>query len=119
MCALGRQTASARLVKSAGLLSAYPDQRRSMPTVLPTAQQSLPFYRMIEMPSESGITICNILYSHRERSIMRIRGHRTVLMVQDGTYLTFSTHPGCDGLELTAKLVDGGGQLGCRTSSGF
>ena len=45
----------------------------------------------------------NILAPHRERSICRIRGQRTVLAIQDGTDLNFATRPGCDGLEVIGK----------------
>ena len=61
------------------------------------------FYRLIEAPAESQITPRNILAPHRERSIQRMRGQRTVLAIQDGTDLNFSRCPGCDGLQLIGK----------------
>ena len=51
------------------------------------------FYRLIEAPAESEITPGNILAPHRERSIQRMRGQRTVFAIQDGTDLNFSRRP--------------------------
>ena len=61
------------------------------------------FYRLIEKPAESAVSVETILAPHRERSICRIRGQRTVLAIQDGTDLNFATRPGCDGLEVIGK----------------
>ena len=99
---LGDRRLSARLVKSAALLAAYPGQKiNAAPDADNTAVNA--FYRLIEAPAESEITPRNILAPHRERSIQRMRGQRTVLAIQDGTDLNFSRRPGCDGLQLIGK----------------
>ena len=96
---LGDKRLSARLVKSAGLLAAYPGQKiNASPGADNTAVNA--FYRMIEAPAESEITPATILAPHRERSIQRIRGQKTVLAIQDGTDLNFSRRPGCEGLQV-------------------
>ena len=99
---LGDRRLSARLVRSAGLLAAYPGQKiNAAPDADNTAVNA--FYRLIEAPAESEITPGNILAPHRERSIGRMRGQRTVLAIQDGTDLNFSRRPGCDGLQLIGR----------------
>ena len=99
---LGDRRLSARLVRSAALLAAYPGQKiNAAPDADNTAVNA--FYRLIEAPAESEITPGNILAPHRERSIQRMRGQRTVLAIQDGTDLNFSRRPGCDGLQLIGR----------------
>ena len=99
---LGDRRLSARLVRSAGLLAAYPGHKiNAAPDADNTAVNA--FYRLIEAPAESEITPGNILAPHRERSIQRMRGQRTVLAIQDGTDLNFSRRPGCDGLQLIGR----------------
>ena len=105
---LGDTRLSARLVKSAGLLAAYPGHKiNASPDSDSTAINA--FYRLIEKPAErSAVSVENILAPHRERSICRIRGQRTVLAIQDGTDLNFATRPGCDGLEGDRQEPDQG-----------
>ena len=99
---LGDKRLSARLVKSAGLLAAYPGHKiNAAPGADNTAVNA--FYRMVEAPAESQLTPANILAPHRERSIQRMRAQRTVLAIQDGTDLSFARRPGCDGLQLIGK----------------
>ena len=47
-------------------------------------------YRLIDQPAESAVTVENILAPHRERTLRRMRGHDTVLCIQDGTRLNFT-----------------------------
>lgn len=42
-------------------------------------------YRLIDQPAGSAVTVENILEPHRERTLRRMRGHDTVLCIQDGT----------------------------------
>ena len=108
---LGDRRLSARLVKSAGLLAAYPGQKiNAAPDADNTAVTG--FYRLIEAPAESEVTPANILAPHRARSIRRLRGQRTVLALQDGTDLNFSRRPGCDGLQLIGKNQTSARSLG-------
>ena len=69
---------SARLVKSADLLAAYPGHEiNASPHSESTAINA--FYRLVEKSAELAVLVENILAPHRERSIFRIRGQRTVL----------------------------------------
>ena len=108
---LGDKRLSARLVKSVGLLAAYPGQKINANSSSDSTAINA-FYRLIEMPVESAVTVENILTPHRERSVRRIRGQRTVLAIQDGTDLNFTTRPGCDGLQLIGKNQTGAKSLG-------
>ena len=108
---LGDQRLSARLVKSAGLLAAYPGQKINASSDS-GGNEVAGFYRMIEAPAESEVTVANILAPHRERSIRRMRGQKTVLAIQDGTDLNFSRRPGCDDLQLIGKNQTGASSLG-------
>ena len=108
---LGDKRLSARLVKSVGLLAAYPGQKINANSASDSTAINA-FYRLIEMPAESEVSVANILTPHRERSVQRIRGQRTVLAIQDGTDLNFSTRPGCDGLQVIGKNQTGAKSLG-------
>ena len=96
---LGDKRLSTRLVKSAGLLATYPGQKINASSDSGDSEVA-GFYRLVEAPAESEITPATILAPHRERSIQRIRGQKTVLAIQDGTGLNFSRRPGCDGLQV-------------------
>ena len=108
---LGDKRLGARLVKSAGLLAAYPGRKINANSDSDRTAINA-FYRLIEKPVESAVTVRNILAPHRQRSIERVRGQRTVLMLQDGSDLNFSTRPGCDGLQVIGKNQTGARSLG-------
>ena len=55
-------------------------------------------YRLIDQPAESAVTVENILAPHRERTLRRMRGHDTVLCIQDGTRLNFTRRGQTQGL---------------------
>ena len=56
------------------------------------------YYRMIDQPEDSAITMANILAPHRTRTIRRMMGQQTVLCIQDGSDLNFNTLDRCAGL---------------------
>jgi hypothetical protein len=58
------------------------------------------YYRMIEQPATSAVTFDAILAPHREQTIKRMRGQKTVLNIQDGTDLNYSSLAKCTGLGL-------------------
>ena len=108
---LGDGRLSKRLVKSAAIMAdepgaAFADASQS------DAAAVAGYYRMIEHPPESEVTPENILAPHRERTMRRIAGQATVLLVQDGTDLNFATHPGCRGLGIIGRSKGGSGTLG-------
>ena len=96
---MGDRRLTARLVKSAGLLAEYPGQPVCGNAHCDSAAVS-GYYRFIEQPSETAVTVQSILSGHRQRTLQRMRGQRTVLLAMDGSDLNFATRPGCAGLEL-------------------
>jgi hypothetical protein len=56
------------------------------------------YYRMIEQADGSAVTMENILRPHRERTLRRMQGQRTVLCVQDGSELDYNNLDRCEGL---------------------
>ena len=99
---LGDKRLSARLVKSAGLLAEYPGQSVSGNAKGDRAAVD-GYYRFIEQPADTAVTVANILAPHRARSIQRMRSQTTVLCIQDGSDLNFATRPNCDGLGIIGR----------------
>lgn len=56
------------------------------------------YYRLIDSPEESEVTMANILRPHRERTVRRMQGQRTVLCIQDGSSLDYNGLAECEGL---------------------
>ena len=48
------------------------------------------YYRFIDKPDDSAVTISAILQPHRERTIQRMKAQKTVLCIQDGSDLNYS-----------------------------
>ena len=56
------------------------------------------YYRMIDQPEKSAVSMPNILLPHRQRTVRRMEGQKTVLCIQDGTDLNYSGLAQCKGL---------------------
>ncbi|MGK2907577.1 MAG: IS4 family transposase [Desulfuromonadales bacterium] len=56
------------------------------------------YYRMIDQPEDSAVSMANILAPHRERTVRRMLGQRTVLCIQDGSDLNYTNLGQCSGL---------------------
>ena len=56
------------------------------------------YYRFIDKPDDSAVTMPAILQPHRERTIQRMKAQKTVLCIQDGSDLNYSTLERCEGL---------------------
>ena len=56
------------------------------------------YYRMIDAPDDSAVTMANILRPHRERTLRRMLRQQTVLCVQDGSDLDYNGLATCTGL---------------------
>lgn len=56
------------------------------------------YYRMIDKPDESAVSMENILLPHREQTIRRMQGQKTVLCIQDGSDLNYNNLAQCEGL---------------------
>jgi Domain of unknown function (DUF4338)/Transposase DNA-binding/Transposase DDE domain len=68
------------------------------------------YYRLIEKPDESAVTMQAILAPHRLRTVQRMKAQSTVLCIQDGTDVNYSRLVQCDGLG-----VIGGNQTGAHS----
>ena len=99
---LGDKRLTARLIKSAALLADYPG-RAITGTAKSDAAAVDGYYRFIEQPADSQVTVENILAPHRARSVQRMRRQDTVLCLQDGSDLNFATRPGCAGLRIIGR----------------
>ncbi len=56
------------------------------------------YYRFIDMPDESAVTMENILLPHREQTIRRMKAQQVVLCPQDGSDLNYNNLDHCTGL---------------------
>jgi len=56
------------------------------------------YYRMIDQPEDSAVSMPNILAPHRERTVRRMMGQKTVLCIQDGSDLNYTNLSKCSGL---------------------
>ncbi len=99
---LGDRRLTRRLVQAAQRLSAYPGAKINAHSESDRTAMNA-FYRLIEKPVESAVTVENILHTHRQRTVCRLRAQSTVLAIQDGTDLNFGTRPGCAGLQIIGK----------------
>ncbi|MCP4450177.1 MAG: DUF4338 domain-containing protein, partial [Planctomycetes bacterium] len=56
------------------------------------------YYRMIEQPDTSAMTMSNILAPHRQQTARRMMAQKTVLCLQDGSELNYTNLDSCKGL---------------------
>ncbi len=77
------------------------------------------YYRMIDQPDESTVTMSNILLPHRQRTIRRMQGQKTVLCVQDGSDLNYNNLDQCEGLGEIGKNQTGAKSQGLHLHSTF
>jgi len=56
------------------------------------------FYRRMDHPDEEAVSMPHILQPHRERTVRRMKAQRTVLCIQDGSDLDYSSLAQCKGL---------------------
>ena len=94
---LGDVRLSRRLVNVAAAKAEVPDRAFSG-----VAKGDWPavkaYYRMIDQPDESAVNMANILLPHRQRTVRRMQGQKTVLCLQDGTGLDYNNLDQCEGL---------------------
>jgi len=77
------------------------------------------YYRMIDQPDESAVTMSSILLPHRQRTIRRMQGQKTVLCVQDGSDLNYNNLDQCEGLGEISKNQTGAKSRGLHLHSTF
>ena len=107
---LGDRRLSERLVQSARTLATMPGQAFSAVARGDWAAVK-GYYRLIDQPDDSQMTVETILAPHRARTVQRMKAHQTVLCIQDGTDLNYSGLDQCEGLG-----VMGANQTGARGS---
>jgi hypothetical protein len=56
------------------------------------------YYRLIDHPDENAVSMPHILEPHRERTVRRMKAQRTVLCIQDGSDLDYTSLGQCEGL---------------------
>ena len=107
---LGDRRLSGRLVQSARTLATMPGQAFSGVARGDWAAVK-GYYRLIDQPDDSAVSVAAILAPHRRRTVQRMQAHQTVLCIQDGTDLNYTGLAQCDGLG-----VMGANQTGARGS---
>jgi hypothetical protein len=75
------------------------------------------YYRLIDQPRDSAVTMAAILQPHRERTLQRMKAQRIVLCLNDGTDLNFSTLRQCEGLGLIGTNQTGAKSRGLHLHS--
>lgn len=91
---LGDKRLSNRLVEIAKNMGENPDSSYS-DAVGGVWSKVKAYYRFIDKPDDSAITMENILLPHRQRTIQRMKAQKTVLCIQDGSDLNFSNLDKC------------------------
>jgi hypothetical protein len=77
------------------------------------------YYRMIDHPDESAMSMANILAPHGDRTLRRMQAQRTVLCVQDGSDLNYHNLDQCQGLGEIGKNQTGARSRGLHLHSTF
>jgi len=75
------------------------------------------YYRLIDRPDDSAVTMANILAPHRERTMERMQGQEVVLCIQDGTDLDYSSLDQCEGLGVIGTNQTGAQSRGLHLHS--
>jgi hypothetical protein len=66
------------------------------------------FYRMIEQPEDSEVSVENILEPHRVKTMQRMKAQEKVLCIQDGSKINYDKLNDCEGLgEMTSSVSKG------------
>lgn len=94
---LGDARLSKRLVNVSEAKAAVPDRAFSGVAKGDWASVKA-YYRLIDHPDETAINMTNILAPHRQRTVRRMQGQKTVLCIQDGCELDYSNLDQCEGL---------------------
>jgi hypothetical protein len=106
---LGDRRLSRRLVDSARLLAQKPGCAFSAAAEGERARVKA-YYRMIDHPDSAAVSPEDILAPHRQRTLQRMKAHATVLCIQDGTDLNYTSLAQCRDLGII-----GGNQTGAKT----
>jgi len=113
---LGDERLSKRLVNVAAAKAEVPDRAFSG-----VAKGDWPavkaYYRMIDQPEESAVSMPNIVLPHRQRTVRRMQGQKTVLCIQDGSDLNYTNLAQCEGLGVIGSNQTGAKSRGLHMHS--
>lgn len=94
---LGDKRTNERLIEFAGTLANKPG-RAFCGAAQGDKSAIKSYYRMIEQPDDSQLSMEAILAPHHLRTVQRMKAQSTVLCIQDGTDVNYSGLVQCDGL---------------------
>lgn len=113
---LGDRRLSKRLVESARRQAAQPGR-----AFTGVAKGDWPatkgYYRLIDQPPESAVTMAAILQPHQARTQQRMQAQARVLCIQDGTTLDYTGLEQCSGLGVTGSNQTGAQSRGLHLHS--
>jgi len=113
---LGDARLSTRLVQSAAAQAAQPGRAFSG-----VAKGDWPavkgYYRLIDHPDASAVTLASILRPHRAQTIRRMHGQRLVLCIHDGSDLDYTGLAQCEGLGVIGTNQTGAQSRGLHLHS--
>jgi len=75
------------------------------------------YYRFIDKPDDSAVSMKTILQPHREQTIRRMKAEKIVLCPQDGTDLNYNNLDHCEGLGVIGSNQTGVKSLGLHLHS--
>jgi hypothetical protein len=75
------------------------------------------YYRLIDKPDDSAVTMANILLPHREQTTRRMKAEGTVLCIQDGSDLDYNRLDQCEGLGVIGSNQTGAKSRGLHMHS--
>lgn len=113
---LGDRRLSKRLVRSANMQAEDPVRAFSGVAEGDWAAAK-GYYRFIDQPEDSAVTMDNILAPHRERTQQRMKAQKTVLCIQDGTDLNYNDLAECEGLGVIGSNQTGAKSRGLHLHS--
>lgn len=115
---LGDRRLSRRLVSIASIKGRSPGLPFSE-AVEGRAAPTAGFYRFLDQPDETEVSMENILAPHRARTVRRMRDRGRVLCIHDTTDLNYSTLLACEGLGVIGKNQTGVQSGGLRLHSSY
>lgn len=81
--------------------------------------KSKSYYRMMQQPEDSPLTVKNILYPHRIQTIRRMKNEKVVLCINDQTKLNYNNLDQCEGLGTIGSNQTGAKSRGLVLHSTF
>ena len=75
------------------------------------------YYRFIESPDTSAVTMENILLPHRQTTVRRMKAQDVALCIQDGSDLNYNNLEQCEGLGTLSKNQTGAKSKGLQLHS--